>query len=76
MSEITRESHPNRFSDKISKALKQQQGYLGFSRAKLSRMTKLSRPTVDKVMEGYLSCSVYNLKLVADALSVPMKELF
>lgn len=67
---------PHKFSAKISKRLKQAQGQTGISRADLVRFTGLSAPTVDNIVEGYLLSSVYNLKLVADQLSVPMKELF
>ena len=63
-------------SKKISERLLKAQGVTGVSRADLHRNTKLSYSTIDKVMAGYLGCSVYNLKLVADSLFVDMKELF
>ena len=71
------ESKANKLcSTKISKRLFKAQGDTGISRADLHKQVGLSYSTIDKVLAGYLGCSIYNLKLVADALSVPMKELF
>jgi len=77
MKRIIEDTKKNRrCSEKISKRLFQAQGLIGISRADLHKNTKLSYSTIDKVLAGYLGCSIICLKIVADELNVPMKELF
>jgi transcriptional regulator with XRE-family HTH domain len=66
----------NKFLESFGQHLKKQRNTKGLSQEKLAEISGLHRTYIGAVERGERNISLINIKVIADALKIEVKELF